>query len=296
MKEFIFSLYNIVIFSFYFALNTVNNTLENTVPQSFVITYFYLIYLCYMMFIYLNLYKKISNEDENDRYSFYVWILCYFIILNIFVLREYNMISIESYFVFTGILTIIIFITTVMLSFYTIMKESNNWYYNIFPSIVLFWILFHDSKNTWLDKNNFYMVIPFVCMYFLKIINILEKKTSINYLLVSETIIYGILIFIEFIFCSTEEFKAMYYTIVCIMFIMDMYVYREIYTVSTVLVSPFILPVFLIYTMYAIKIKGIDDGVSDMVERLKNYYYDMVNKDENFIIQMRDSLDIKHVL
>jgi len=206
------------------------------------------------------------------------------------------MLSVESYFVFTGMLTIIIFITTIMLSFYTIMKESNNWYYNIFPSVVLISVLLHDSKNTWIDKNNFYMEMPFICMYFLKIINILEKKTSIKYLLISETIIYGVLITIEFIFCSSEQFKTAYYTMVCIMFIIDMYVYREIYTVSMVLASPFILPVFLIYALYSIKIKGIDDGVSDMIDRLKKYYYDLLHKDENFIIQMRDSMDIKYVL
>ena len=120
MKEFIFSIYNIIIFSFYYALNVDITDNKTHVGGKIVITYFYILYLCYMMFIYLNLYKNLSDDDADDRYSFYAWILCYFIVLNIFIWREYNFLSIESYFMLTGIIIVLVFFTTIMLSFYTI--------------------------------------------------------------------------------------------------------------------------------------------------------------------------------
>ena len=61
-----------------------------------------------MMFIYLNLYNKLVKDDKVDKYSFYTWIMCYFVILNIFIIREYGLISIESYFMLTGIIIVLV--------------------------------------------------------------------------------------------------------------------------------------------------------------------------------------------
>ena len=250
-----------------------------------------------MMFIYLNLYNKLVKDDKVDKYSFYTWIMCYFIVLNIFIIREYGLITIESYFMLTGIIIVLVFVTTIMLSFYTIMKESNNWYYNIFPSVVLFWMLFHDSKNTWMEKNNFYMVIPFICMYTLKLINIMEKKSKlIKPNIILETIFYLILCFIEFLFCSDNNFTTWYYILVICIIMFDIFMDKEYNIVTFVLLSPFIMPVIIFYSLCAIRKRGVDEGISDIIYRLRNMHDRLKNKDEDFMVTMRDSMDIKNIL
>ena len=197
----------------------------------------------------------------------------------------------------TGIIIVLVFVTTIMLSFYTIMKESNNWYYNIFPSIVLFWMLFHDSKNTWMEKNNFYMVIPFICMYVLKLINIMEKKSNLikpNIML--ESIFYFILCLIEFLFCSNNNFTTWYYILVIIIIMFDMFMDKEYNIVTFVLLSPFIMPIITCYSLCAIRKMGVEEGISDIIYRLRNMHDRLKNRDEDFIITMKDSMDIKNIL
>ena len=56
------------------------------------------------------------------------------------------------------------------------------------------------------------------------------------------------------------------------------------------------MPVIIFYSLCAIRKRGVDEGISDIIHRLRNMHDRLKNKDEDFMVAMRDSIDIKNIL
>ena len=76
----------------------------------------------------------------------------------------------------------------------------------------------------------------------------------------------------------------------------DMFMDKEYNIVTFVLLSPFIMPIITCYSLCAIRKMGVEEGISDIIYRLRNMHDRLKNRDEDFIITMKDSMDIKNIL
>ena len=272
MREILFSLYNIVIFSLYFGLVDIGDKLS----ASIVITYIMLLYLFFMGFIYLNMYQTWFKYENNiDRLSFYSWLFCYYIIVMIFLFENYNFISINTMMWSLITIWLVVWLMSIMTSFYIIMNESKYWYSNLFPSVVIFWILFHYSKEAIFIHSSSIIAVPIICIYILKIVHFIESKKNKN-ILAGSTFIFICLITIEIMLYMNEISCLLYYILLGLFIILDM-LWENVESAVTFLISPFILPPIILWVLYKKK-KDKETTVNEIIHTINTYFTDRILK------------------
>tara|TARA_B100000424_G_C22839110_1_gene447875 strand:+ start:73 stop:909 length:837 start_codon:yes stop_codon:yes gene_type:complete len=278
-----------MIFSLYLCAKT--NSIDIFLPV-LILSLNIFVYLAIILMISLELFKKSSASYRINVIS---WLLGFQLISILFIFRDFNVFSDIFLGIIMGMILIIISIFTFLSSFHVILKESKKWYGNMYLLTIVYWVIFHDAYDSWLDidQPRIFLFIPIVCFIILKIIHNIETGCYHGQMFLD--ILSCFFLFLLECMHNKHDTSGFYLGTMVVSFL-SMFITTYYKTVLLTVIFPLILPAILLYCICILCIQGKKEGAMIIIKRIESIKKDFIKFEMDYSYGIDEDFSSNNIL
>ena len=222
--------------------------------------------------------------DEDDRWSTIAWSSVHLCLCTLFLTDTLELANTLAILLVAGLFVTFVTFSVLIMSCKVIANSSDAWIPHVHLTCVCFWVLVNYLYASLPFKLPFMTFIPIVLMFFLRLY---EKNESIRYKRM-ESLLFIIAIMIHISFDLKQITAEHFYQMIVIVIVIMTFVSREIKSMFTIFLLPFLLCGLLIYVFFAIL-----SGQIPTVHQLSEKYNRMINENDDLLILPLDGDELE---